>query len=56
MPSAMSTLLTGLTDLTTAILGVAGSVIDTVIGEPLLLIPVFMGLMISGVAFVKSFR
>lgn len=56
MPTAMATLLTGLTVLTGAILDVAGDVIAVVIAQPLLLIPVFMGLMVSGVAFVKSFR
>lgn len=56
MQTEMATLLTGLTDFTGAILTIAGSVVNKVVDYPLLLIPVFMGLMVSGVAFVKSFK
>lgn len=54
--TAMATILTGLTDLTTALLGVATSVVTTIVGQPLLLIPVLIGFVGSGIGIFSRLR
>lgn len=51
----MATLLTDVGLVVTSVTGMIGTVVGAVVAEPLLLIPVAIGLLGSGVALVKRF-
>lgn len=52
----MSAILTGMTEVTTALTGVVTSVITVVIAQPLLLIPVLMGFVGAGIGLFSRLR
>ncbi|OPX42451.1 hypothetical protein CLHUN_35870 [Ruminiclostridium hungatei] len=54
--SSMSTILSGLTDVTTALISVCTSLVTAVVSQPLLLVSVLMGMVGGGIALFKSLR
>lgn len=54
--NAMTELLSGLTALTTAVLGVVTSVVTTIVANPLLLVGTLMSLLFGGVKMFKVLR
>lgn len=54
--NAMSEILSGLTSLTTSLLGIVTSVVTTIVSQPLLLIPTLMGFLYGGVRLYKALR
>lgn len=54
--TAMETLLTGFTSVTTSVIAMSGKIITFVVDKPLLLIPIAMAFMGAGIGLVKSFK
>lgn len=52
----MTSILAGMTEVTTAVLGVVTSTVTTIVGQPLLLIPVLIGFIGFGIKLFKSIR
>ena len=52
----LTTILNGMTDVTTALVGVVTSVVTLVVAQPLLLIPVLMGFVGGGIGLFSKLR
>ena len=51
----MATIMTSMTSVVTTVTGFVTTIVGVVVGQPLLLIPIGLGLLGSGVALVKKF-
>lgn len=51
----MTAILTTLTEVVTSVVGFIALIVTAVVAQPILLIPVGIGLLFTGVALVKSF-
>lgn len=55
MPTAIGTILTMLSEVVETVVGFIAIIVVAVVAQPILLIPVGIGLLFTGVALVKSF-
>lgn len=55
MPTAMGLILTDLTSVVSTVVGFIATIVVAIVEQPILLIPVGIGLLFTGVALVKSF-